>query len=145
MSTTPTTLTSKIDWAQLLPIFELAANTTLTVLSTTGVAPIGSASLAVALESAINPLIASIASGNTKTSDVMAAYGAMIGVLNALKNQTGLPASVLSKVEEYIAGAQNGMSAYLMAQKGFDASLYTPVLPIVVPAAPAAIFPVTVK
>lgn len=121
----------------LLPLIELGINTTLTVLGTAGVVPGGPAfaSLAAALEAAIAPLISSIRAGNTKTQDVMAGYGALIGVLNTLKSTPGIPKEVIAKAEEYIGAAQDGTSAYLTAAAGYSADILKPVTPIVPPAA----------
>lgn len=119
-----------MDFTLLLPLIELAANTTLTVLSAQGITPANTGTLASALETSINPLISAIGKKSATTTDVMAGYGAMIGVLNALKQNTALEPAVLAKVTEYLAAAQDGTSAFLLASKGLDLSKLTPVEPI---------------
>ena len=111
----------------ILSLIELALNVTLTAIPvTTAYAP-----LAAALEAGINPLIASIQSGSTKTQDVLAGYGAMIALIQTLKTQTGLAPEVLAKLDEYLTAAQNGTVAALAAgTKGYDPSQLTPVAPI---------------
>lgn len=114
---------------QWLPIFELAANTTLTALSVAGVVPGGVIipQLAVALESGIGPLIEAIKNKMVGAPTVLAALGSIVGVLNALKQVQGLPPALIAKIDEYLLAAQNAISAYMVAQKGFDATLYAPV------------------
>lgn len=112
---------------QILALLELAANVTLTAIPQTA----AFAPLASALEAGINPLIASIVTGSTKTQDVLAGYGAMIALIQTLKQQTGLAPEVLAKLDEYATAAQNGTVAALAAGvKGYDASQLTPVNPI---------------
>jgi hypothetical protein len=119
-----------MNWLALLPLFELAANTTLTVLSASGVTPANSAVLASGVESAINPLISKLQSGAAVTTDVMAGYGAMIGVLNSLKQNTGLDADTLAKINTYLVAAQDATTGFLTASKGLDLSKLTPVEPV---------------
>lgn len=130
-----------MDFMALLPLFELAANTTLTVLGGAGIVPANSATLAGALESAVLPLISSIQNKSTTTADVLAGYGALIGVLNSLRQNTSLPAATLAKVTEYISAAQDATTAYLLAQKGLDLSTLVPLDPIIPPSPQAS--PVT--
>lgn len=112
---------------QILSLIELALNVTLTAIPVTS----GFTPLAQALETSINPLLLSLQSGSTKTQDVLAGYGAMLGVIGALRQQTGLAPEVLAKLDEYTTAAQNGTVAALSAGvKGFDASQLTPVAPI---------------
>lgn len=112
---------------QLIALIELALNVTLTAIPVTA----AFAPLAVALENGINPLLASLASGGTKTQDLMAGYGAMIGVIQTLKQQTNLAPEVLAKLDEYLTAAQNGtVQALAAGTKGYDATQLTPVAPI---------------
>lgn len=112
---------------QWISLIELAANVTLTAIPVTA----SFAPLAAALEAGINPLIASIQAGNTKTQDILAGYGSMIALINTLKQQTGLDPAVLTKLDEYLTAAQNGTVAALAAgTKGYDPTQLTPVAPI---------------
>lgn len=111
----------------LIALLELVANVTLTAIPITA----GFVPLVQALEAAINPLIASLIAGNTKQTDVLAGYAAMIGVIETLKKQTNLAPEVLAKLDEYAIAAQNGTVAALSSGKtGYDASQLTPVEPI---------------
>ncbi len=111
----------------ILSLIELALNVTLTAIPVTS----GFAPLAAALETSINPLIASLMAGSTKTQDVLAGYGAMLGVIGALKQQTGLAPEVLAKLDEYATAAQQGtVQALAAGTKGYDATQLTPVAPI---------------
>lgn len=122
----PAAASSRFNWKSLIGIFELAANTSLVALSSAGIAPAGSAQLASMIETGINPLIASIGTGQTPTATAITALGAVIGVLNALKG-TVKDTSVLAKIDEYLAAAQDGITGYLTAEKGFDPTNYSPV------------------
>ena len=83
------------------------------------------------VEAGIAPLIATIAAGNTKTTDVLAGYASMIAVIETLRKQTNLAPDVLAKLDEYATAAQNGTVAALAAgQKGYDPTQLQPVLPI---------------
>jgi hypothetical protein len=112
---------------QWVALLELAANVTLTAIPVTS----AFAPLAAALEAGINPLIASIQAGNTKTQDILAGYASMIALIQTLKAETGLDPAVLTKLDEYLTAAQNGTVAALAANtKGYDPSQLTPVTPI---------------
>ena len=112
----------------LIALLELVANVTLTAIpQTSGFVP-----LIQALEAAISPLIASLVAGNTKQTDVLAGYAAMIAVIETLKKQTGLAPDVLAKLDEYATAAQNGTMAALAAgNAGYDPSQLQLVVPIV--------------
>lgn len=112
---------------QILALIELAANITLTAIPVTS----AFAPLAAALEAGINPLIASIQAGSTKTSDIMAGYGALIALIGTLEAQTNLDPAVLGKLDEYATAAQQGTVAALAAStKGYDPAQLTPVAPL---------------
>lgn len=116
-----------MNWSQIIALIELAANVTLTAIPVTS----AFAPLAAALEAGINPLIASIQAGDTKTQDILAGYASMIALIQTLKAQTGIAPEVLAKLDEYLTAAQNGTVAALAAQtKGYDPSQLTPVTPI---------------
>ncbi len=84
------------NWKSLIPILESAGNVAeLLIPGGAAFAP-----LTAALENAVNPLLASVGQGNTATTEVLAAYGAIIGVLTALQQNTKLDPSTLAYVEE---------------------------------------------
>ena len=112
---------------QITSLIELAANITLAAIPVTA----AFAPLAAALETGINPLLASIMAGSTKTTDVLAGFGAMIAVINTLKAIPGISPDVLNKLDIYLTAAQDGLVATLaVATKGYDATQLTPVTPI---------------
>lgn len=118
-----------------LPFIELLANLVLGVLQGTGTIPGGTTALATALESGLNPLISNLQNSAAPTQDVYAAFGLLIGTLNALKQYKNLPADMLAKLDEYISASQDGLSAYIKAQAGYNAANYPTTLPPIPPAA----------
>lgn len=116
----------------MLSLIELAVNTLLSLFASQGVLKTDFSGLAQLLESAIAPLMGLFSSGKAApaSQEVLAAYAAIIGVLNALRTQKGLPTSLLAKIDEYILGAQDGTTAYLTAGKGFDPAQFEPVQPM---------------
>ncbi len=125
-TTAPATPNSSINWKALIPILEGAGNIAELLI------PGGAAfiPLTTSLENAVNPLLASVGAGNTPTQEVMAAYGAMIGILTALEQNTKLDPATLAKVEAYLVAAQAGLAAYVTAGSGYNPALYVPVAPI---------------
>jgi hypothetical protein len=126
MSTAPVTTTG-FDWKNLIPAIELAGNVALSVLIPGGAAV---APLLASLEGAVNPLLQSIGTKPTPSTEIMTVYATIIGVLTTLKQTPGLPAATLATIDGYIISAQNGTAAYMQAQSGFNPALYTPVAPI---------------
>ncbi len=126
-----------MDPVLLFNLISLALNTTLQLLGAQGITKQDYSKLAVTLEGAFGPLLALLpqwlkggTAAPTATTDVLAAYATAIGVLNALKSQPGLPADMLAKIAEYISAAQDGTTAFLGAQQGFDPTNFTPVTPL---------------
>ena len=110
--------------AQITSLIELAANITLAAIPVTA----AFAPLAATLEAGINPLIASISSGSTTTTTIMAGYGALIALITTLKQTTGIDPAVLAKLDEYLTAAQNGTAAALaVATAGYNAAQLAPV------------------
>lgn len=124
---TPAVSPSGFDWHLLLGVIESAGNTATELLIPGGAA---FEPLLAELEGAVNPLLLSIGTKQTTTSEAMIAFGTTIGILNILKNKPGVPANLLAKIDEYLAASQAGLAAYLLASKGFDASEFAPVTPI---------------
>jgi hypothetical protein len=113
--------------AQITSLLELAANVTLTAIpATTAFVP-----LITGLEAGINPLLTSLTTGSSTTTDVLAGYGALIAVITTLKATTGIDPTVLAKLDEYLTAAQNGTAAALaVATAGYNAAQLAPVTPI---------------
>jgi prefoldin subunit 5 len=126
MATTPVTTGSSFNWKALIPILEGAGNIAELLI------PGGAAfvPLTTSLENAVNPLLASIGSGNTATQEILAAYATMIGILTALQKNTKLDAATLAKVQAYLTAAQAGLTAYITAGSGYNPALYVQVAPI---------------
>lgn len=114
-------------WQSLLPVIELGANVSTSLLIPGGAAFVP---LETALENAINPLLLSIGTKQTVTTEVGNFYATVIGILTTLQQVPGLPAETLAKVNEYLIAAQNGTAAYLAAQGGFNPAQFAPVAPI---------------
>lgn len=126
-SPAPTPAPSGFDWKSLINVIELAGNVAINVLIPGGAA---FAPLLASLEQAVNPLLLSIGTKASVSSEIMTIYGTLIGILTVLKNTPGLPADVLAKVDAYMIAAQNGTGSYLLASKGFDPAMFQPVAPI---------------
>ncbi len=129
MATTPTPVPATTFWQKLkviLPALEMAGNVAL-LASGVG-APFEP--LVAGLENAANPLLQSIGTQATISSELMTIYATIIGVLTTLKATPGLPAATIAEIDGYIVGAQNGTAAYIQAESGFNPALYTPVTPI---------------
>lgn len=124
---TPAVSPSGFDWHLLLGVIEAAGNTAVSLLIPGGPA---FAPLLADLEGAVNPLLQSIGTKQTTSSEAMIAFGTTIGILNILKNKPGMPQADLAKVDEYLSAASAGLVAYLLAAKGFDATQFAPVAPI---------------
>ena len=120
----PTTFWQKLK--TILPAIEMAGNV---ALLASGVGA-GFEPLVASLETAVNPLIQSIGTPQTVTSDLMNVYATIIGVLTTLKAVPGLPAATLSEINGYIMAAENGTAAYTQAQSGYNPANYQPVVPI---------------
>jgi hypothetical protein len=120
------TNTAQFNWQALIPILESAGNVAeLLIPGGAAFAP-----LTAALEQAINPLLLSVGQGNSTTTEILAAWGALIGILATLEQDTKLDPEVLAKVTEYLTAAKKGLMGYITAGSGYDPTLYTPVAPI---------------
>lgn len=75
-------------------------------------------------------LIAKLMSGGTVASETLAALAAAMAVAQALK-ATNLPADALTEVNNVLADLQAGLTAYIKAGAGFDATVYIPIAPVV--------------
>jgi len=114
-----------INWQELTSLAELGGNVALTALGASGVLPANSAVIASGVEAAVNPLILAIQGKSPIATDIQAGYGALIGGLMILKNQTSIDPALLTKINEYLSAAQAGLSAYMTEESAFTASLFT--------------------
>ena len=129
MATTPATpapLTLWLKLKHLLPAIEMAGNVVLLATPFAGFEP-----LVAGIENATQSLVQSIGTTQTPSSLLMSLYGALIGTLTILKAQPNLPAETLAEINGYLVAAEAATAAWVQAESGFDASLYTPVSPIV--------------
>lgn len=111
---------------KLLPAIEMAGNIALLASGVgAGVEP-----LVAGLEAATLPLIQSIGTPQTVSTQLVTFYGTAIGVLTTLKTVKGLPADTLGKIDAYIVAAEAGTAEYVQAGTGFDPANYAPVSPI---------------
>ena len=121
MGTTPATTTNTSatptvpSWLELVQLF---ANVGLTALSASGVVPPGTAVLANGIENALLPLLASIGSGATKTQDTLAAFGAMVGILQATSKQTGLSAQAIGNIQALETAVADAIAAFMAGETG---------------------------
>lgn len=116
MTIPPATTTSAVpNWATLVELF---ANIGLTGLQAGGVLPLGTSALAVGIESALLPLLQSISAGSTKTQDTLAAFGAMVGILQATSKQTGLSAQTISNIAALETAVSDAIAAFMSGESG---------------------------
>ncbi len=109
----------------------LIINVVLTLLQAENITSPAITSLVNGLEGAVLPLLTNINSGTTVTSDVLAALGALSGVLGVLKLNTTLDPAVLAQVNALDASVQAALVAYVQGGKGIDLTVLTPIPPVV--------------
>ena len=111
-----TTVTPGVpSWLSLVQLF---TNVTLTGLTAAGVVPPGMTVLASGIENALMPLLQSIGSGQTKTQDTLAAFGAMVGILQATSKQTGLSAQAISNIQALETAVADAIAAFMAGETG---------------------------
>lgn len=116
MATTTVTPTSPTpNWLALVQLF---SNVALTGLTAGGVLPPGTSLLVSGIENAILPLLSNIQSGQTKTQDTLAAFGAMVGILQATSKQTGLSAQQLSNIQALETAVSDAIVAFMTGESG---------------------------
>ena len=128
MSTVPVVPTSTFDWKSLISVVEMAGNVATGILIPGGAA---FAPLLISLEAAVNPLLLSIGTKPSVSTEVMNAYGTIIGILTTLKQIPSLAPETIAKVDGYMIAAQNGTASYLQASQGFNPANEAQVTPIV--------------
>lgn len=120
MATTTPTPKVQIDWAKVIPVFELFSNVALVALGANGIVPGNTAALAATIEGGLNPLIANIKQGRAVESDVVIALSGLITTINVLKANKSLDPAVLNRLDEYGRAAQAGLTGYLSGAQGYD-------------------------
>lgn len=112
---TPSVTPAVPSWLSLVQLF---TNVTLTGLTAAGVVPPGMTVLASGIENALMPLLQSIGSGQTKTQDTLAAFGAMVGILQATSKQTGLSAQAISNIQALETAVADAIAAFMAGETG---------------------------
>lgn len=72
-------------------------------------------------------LLQNLGTGATKTQDGLAALAAASGAIAVLKSTTGLPADVLTMIDDVDADVQAALKNYALAGNGLNLGLYTQV------------------
>lgn len=101
-----------------------------TILSNAGVIGTSTSSLITNLLGPIETLFASLKSGNSTTTDALAALAALYGTIQVLKQNTKLSPTVLAEINGLDLDVQKALANYAAAQGGYDASLYPQLPPV---------------
>lgn len=101
-----------------LALVQLFSNIALTGLTAGGVLPPGAAVLATGIENALLPLLTGIQSGQPAVQDTLAAFGAMVGVLQATSKQSGLSAQQLSNIQALETAVSDAIVAFMSGEVG---------------------------
>lgn len=131
MATTPvvSTRTASNTTSSWLALVQLFSNVALTGLAAGGVLSPGASVLATGIENALLPLLNSIQSGGPKTQSTLAAFGAMVGILQATSKQTGLSAQQLSNIQALETAVSDAVAAFMSGESG-EPDLATLALPV---------------
>lgn len=108
-------------------IMTIAGTLVPAILNNSGVIGAGTAGLIASLAGPVEQLIAGIKSGQSKTSDALAALAAISGVIAVLKAQTNLPAAVLTEIDNVDKDVQAALAGWAKAGEGYNQSLYAPI------------------
>lgn len=112
---TPSPTSPVPTWAALVQLF---SNVALVGLQAGGVLPPGTSVVATAIEQALVPLLNSVVSGQSKTQDTLAAFGAMVGILQATSKQTGLSAQQISNIAALETAVRDAVAAFMAGETG---------------------------
>ncbi len=119
MATTATASTtgasSTPSWLALVQLF---SNIALTGLTAGGILPPGAAVLATGIENALLPLLTGIQSGQPTVQNTLAAFGAMVGVLQATSKQSGLSTQQLSNIQALETAVSDAIVAFMSGETG---------------------------
>ena len=112
-----------------LSIVQMFSNVALVGLQAGGVLPPGTSLIVNSIEQSLLPLIANIQSDQTKSTDTLAAFGAMVGILQATSKQTGLSAQQLSNIAALEQAVSDAIVAFMSGEASVPdlATLATPV------------------
>lgn len=101
-----------------------------TILQNAGVIGASTNTLITNLLGPVETLIANLKSGQSATQDGLAALAALTGVIAVLKSNTNLSPAVLTQIANVDADVQAALAAYATAQAGYNAGLYTQIVPV---------------
>ena len=112
-----------------LSIVQMFSNVALVGLQAGGVLPPGTSLIVNGIEQSLLPLIANIQSDQTKSTDTLAAFGAMVGILQATSKQTGLSTQQLSNIAALEQAVSDAIVAFMSGEASVPdlATLATPV------------------
>lgn len=112
-----------------LPLLSLLSNVVMVVLQSAGVATPGISALVTSLESSVLPLIANLTAGNSKMSDVLAALGALSGVISTLQG-SGVSPELMDQLNLLDGSVKAALAAYVQSGKGIDLKALAPIAPV---------------
>jgi hypothetical protein len=111
----------------LLTILSILGTLIPTILTNRGIIGASTDTLISSLMGPITTLIANLKAGTSKAQDGLAALGAMQGVVAALQANTGLPAALLSELQDIDKDITAGLVSYVTAEAGLDLSVFKPI------------------
>ncbi len=114
----------------LTSILTIVASLVPTILANSGVIGAPTASLITNLLGPLETLFADIKSGNSATTNALAALAALSGTIQALKQNTNLSPTVLTEINGLDMDVQKALADYALAQGGYAASLYPQIAPV---------------
>ena len=117
-ATVTNTVTNTTTTPSWLSIVQMFSNVALVGLQAGGVLPPGTSLVVNGIEQSLLPLIASIQSGQTKSTDTLAAFGAMVGILQATSKETGLSAQQLSNIAALETAVSDAIVAFMSGKAG---------------------------
>lgn len=113
-----------------IPLIGLFANIVLQALGLGGVLTPQTTTTINGLIGGIVPLLGTLTSKQTTTSDVLAVLAGLSSIIATLKADTNLPQDKLALVQVYDSEVQAAILAYIQAGKGLDLSVFTPIAPV---------------
>lgn len=111
----------------LLAILTIVGSLVPSILANAGVIGASTQNLINSLIGPVESLIASLKAGQSKTADALAALAAISGVITVLKAQPGLPADLLTQIDNVDKDVQAALVGWVAAGKGFDVQNYGPI------------------
>lgn len=95
-----------------------------TILNNSGVIGTNTTNLLTGLVSPIENLFTNLKSGTSKVGDGLAALAAIQATITVLEATTGLPATVLTEIQDVSKDVSAALAAYAVAGQGYSAPLY---------------------